>query len=373
MWTLLPLLLGTSVAAQDTETHSLFLTHCATCHGEEGDGKGVTVLPKPARSFLDGGFSYGNTRSAIGRTIEHGIPGTPMPSFAEALTNEQRAALVEYVIALGPERVEVVPADTVLEVTDRPRVVRGFLPSLAEGTPQWPRGLLVGLTSGTTFQYRADDVRLLAVRQGDFVERRDWSGRGGGALKPLGQVTQLVDGGNPSAPWTVDGRPLRARLTQTAIQGDQARVSYDLILDGRVAVKVTEIPSVTRTSAGAGFVREFRFEAVGNPVELALRWSAPIDREVQSDLYQNVVEGTARFEWLFTYVEDSERTGPTDPSRGRVQLVAIVTPDLEPDSEVHVDSLKVNLEPGDPASVRVHQITLVDRDSKNLFLQEVDL
>ena len=88
------------------ETRALFLAQCATCHGDDGGGKGVTVLPRPARSFLDGGFSYGNTREAIMRTVTHGIPGTPMPGFSAALDEAQRESLVEYVISLGPERKE---------------------------------------------------------------------------------------------------------------------------------------------------------------------------------------------------------------------------------------------------------------------------
>jgi len=191
----LPVLLGAAFPVhpgpQDTDTgvRARFLEHCASCHGEKGDGQGTTELPQPARSFLDGGFSYGNTRTAILRVITHGIPGTPMPSFVDAVTAAEREELVEYVIGLGPEREEVLPGETVLVVGDRPEIVRGALPPLTEGAPAFPRGILIGTTTGTTFQYRADDVRLLGVRQGGFVERADWTDRGGKPLKPLGTPT----------------------------------------------------------------------------------------------------------------------------------------------------------------------------------------
>lgn len=261
-----PLVLGLVLgAAQDSppgtpdgDVRALFLANCATCHGEAGDGKGVTELPRPARSFLDGGFSYGNTRDALLRTVTHGIPGTPMPGFGAALDEAQRAALVEYVISLGPERVEVQPNETVLAVGDRAQVVRGFVPAAVEGAPEFPRGLLVGLPTGTTFQYRADDVRLVAVRQGEFVERRDWGDRGGNPLKPLGAVTFLCDEGRPAPTFTLDGDALTAKLGSTRVDGEHARIAYRLVdADGRLRAQVVEEPTTRTTTLGAGFERRF--------------------------------------------------------------------------------------------------------------------
>lgn len=240
------------------ETRALFLAQCATCHGDDGGGKGVTVLPRPARSFLDGGFSYGNTREAIMRTVTHGIPGTPMPGFSAALDEAQRESLVEYVISLGPERKEVKPKETALAVGSRAQVVRGFLPGVIEGAPEFPRGLLVGLPTGTTFQYRADDIRLIAVRQGEFVERRDWGGRGGNPLNPLGRVTFLCDQGRPDSTFTQGTSSFSARLGSTRIESGLARIAYR-ILDGsgEVVARVAETPRNRTTTFGAGFERHF--------------------------------------------------------------------------------------------------------------------
>ncbi|MCZ6598874.1 MAG: c-type cytochrome, partial [Planctomycetota bacterium] len=105
---------------READVKVLFLTNCAACHGETGDGKGWTKLDRPARSFQDGGFSYGNTPEALFRTITVGIPGTQMPGFGTSLTEQERRMLADHVITLGPEGVVVEPEDTILVVRDRP-------------------------------------------------------------------------------------------------------------------------------------------------------------------------------------------------------------------------------------------------------------
>ena len=264
----LPLLLGAALSVpprpQDpvTGVRAHFLEQCASCHGEKGDGQGTTELPQPARSFLNGGFSYGNTRTAILRVITHGIPGTPMPSFVDALTSVEREELVEYVIGLGPEREEVLPGETVLVVSERPQIVRGALPPITEGAPAFPRGILIGTTTGTTFQYRVDDVRLLGVRQGEFVERADWTDRGGKPLKPLGTPTFLCEAGNPGPTFRLEGgEELVARLKGTWIEEGRAGITYQLLrADGSLVATVREAPRSVVTPYGPGFERRFEVE-----------------------------------------------------------------------------------------------------------------
>ena len=253
-------------AAPDAK--ALFSANCAACHGELGDGQGTTKLDRPARSFRDGGFSYGNTPDALFRTITFGIPGTPMPAFESSLGAPEREALAEYVVSLGPPVEHVDPESTVMRVGARPVIARGYLPPIVPdgesgpGTPGRPRGLLIGRPEGITFEYRVDDVRLLGLRQGDFVERRDWTGRGGAALAPLGTVVQLVEGGDPRAPFRLaDAGELEARLEGSWIDGDEAGVAYRLLRDGTVHAHVREAPRPAGTSAGAGFARTFRIVA----------------------------------------------------------------------------------------------------------------
>lgn len=209
---------------------ALYLEHCAKCHGEKGDGKGWTELDRPARSFLDGGFSYGNTRGALVRSIRHGIPGTPMPAFPDGvLTGAQRDELADFVIAFGPPGTVVEPGESVLRVLDRPVVVRGMLPPLGEGDAKVPRGLLVGFPTGTTFEYRADDVQLRVLRQGELVDRRDWGDRGGLELRPLGQVLRDLRTSNVAFDAESDAWGCRRALRGTEVSGAAVVLRYDLL------------------------------------------------------------------------------------------------------------------------------------------------
>lgn len=242
--------------------HELFVAQCATCHGEKGDGKGTTVLDRPARSFLDGGFSYGNTPEAVLRTITHGIPGSRMPSFAEALGEAERKALADYVIGLGPAGVSVRPGESVIIVRDRAVVVRGKLPRLEANGPEIPRGLLVGLPSGLSFEYRGDDVRLLAVRSGEFADRCDWGGRGGAALAPLGQRLRSLASDEPA--FLLGERGCNARLKSTVIDGAEATLAYDLFLEEKLVRQVRETPRTYRCALGLGWQRSFHAVARGD-------------------------------------------------------------------------------------------------------------
>jgi mono/diheme cytochrome c family protein len=279
---LLPLVLAAGAGLQqprpaapaDGDARAHFLEVCAACHGETGDGRGTTQLDRPARSFLDGGFSYGNTEEAIYRSLTYGIPGTPMPAAPDGWSEDRRRALARYVIALGPERKEVDPRDTVMVVADRALIARGHLPPIAKGKPERPRGLLIGLPSGASFEYRTDDVRLLGVRQGEFVERRDWKGRGGDPLKPLGKTTLLASGGDPG-PFarSVAGnarRDLAARLRGTWAKGRLAGIVYTLSAGDAPVAQVRESVQNLRASAGAGFLRTFAITGGAQDVALEL-------------------------------------------------------------------------------------------------------
>lgn len=86
-------------------THGLYRRHCARCHGVSGDGYGPTAryqAPYP-RNFQPGIFKFKSsargmppTEEDLLATLQHGLPGTAMPSFA-LLTDVERQALVQYV------------------------------------------------------------------------------------------------------------------------------------------------------------------------------------------------------------------------------------------------------------------------------------
>lgn len=213
---------------------SLYQRHCAGCHNDNGDGRGATILAqgKEARSFAQGGFAFGNTPEAIYNTISSGIPGSSlMQPFSAVMDEDERRMVAEYVLTLTPYGNPVLAAGSILVVKDRAEFARGKLPALREGLPEHPRGLMVGLPGGASFQYRVDDVRLIAMRRGGFVDRTDWNERGGGVLKPLGEIAYEVGAGDPQ-PWLfamVDGRPVPVELELTATRttgsaGQEAQV-----------------------------------------------------------------------------------------------------------------------------------------------------
>jgi mono/diheme cytochrome c family protein len=88
----------------------LYARNCAYCHGVNGDGQGTAPLGKfMARNFTAEKFKFTNTlnfsKSGGGTPtadhlvtlLEHGIPGSPMPSFA-SLPLIDRAAIVNHVL-----------------------------------------------------------------------------------------------------------------------------------------------------------------------------------------------------------------------------------------------------------------------------------
>ena len=87
----------------------LYVRECSACHGERGDGKGPAADftdPRP-RNFTKRLFKLRSTESGqppatsdILKTIEHGIPGSAMPSFA-FLGEDERKAIAAYVLKLA--------------------------------------------------------------------------------------------------------------------------------------------------------------------------------------------------------------------------------------------------------------------------------
>jgi cytochrome c oxidase cbb3-type subunit 2 len=84
---------------------------CAACHGEVGRGDGPSALTltddwghpiRPADLTKRWTFRGGPTREDIYRTFTTGLNGTPMPSFAESLSDAQRWQLVDYINSLDP-------------------------------------------------------------------------------------------------------------------------------------------------------------------------------------------------------------------------------------------------------------------------------
>jgi mono/diheme cytochrome c family protein len=257
----------------------LYRANCAPCHGEKGDGQGIVPLTRPARSFLEGAFSFGNTQKAVARTITNGIGGTQMPGFSAQLDAAAIQTLAEYVIALGPEQDIPLESATILHVGDRPQVVRGGLPPIQEGLAVVPRGLLLGGTDGLSFQYDAENVRLLGVRQGDFVKRKDWENRGGDLLEPLGTLIHVVDGGDPQSMWLLGSllggtMDVKLKLRATEISEGKAWIEYSLLDgNGKEFMAMRETGRALSLGGWSGYRRVFR--SIHRPPGLQLTLREP--------------------------------------------------------------------------------------------------
>lgn len=95
----------TSHAAKGKET---FQTVCVACHGPAGDGKGPAAVglkddwgePVTPADLRQPHLRSGDEPSDIFRVLMTGLNGTPMVSFAEAFSEEQKWDLVAYILTL---------------------------------------------------------------------------------------------------------------------------------------------------------------------------------------------------------------------------------------------------------------------------------
>lgn len=82
---------------------------CWECHGDEGKGDGEKApglkddfgFPIPPANLTTGQFKSGPDVKDIFRTMSTGLNGTPMPSYSDTVSEEDRWALSYYVLALS--------------------------------------------------------------------------------------------------------------------------------------------------------------------------------------------------------------------------------------------------------------------------------
>lgn len=98
---------------------------CFKCHGDlgKGDGPSAATLkdsweyPIKVRDFTTGVYLGGPTDRDLYLRFTTGMSGTPMPSFAESLNDEERWALVHYVQSLRvPHEEFTAPKDNLVQV-----------------------------------------------------------------------------------------------------------------------------------------------------------------------------------------------------------------------------------------------------------------
>jgi mono/diheme cytochrome c family protein len=123
-------------------------TGCVKCHGNLGRGDGpsaptlVDDLGQPIRAAnlaQSWTFRGGSSREDIFRTMTTGFNGTPMPSFVDALTTEQRWAITDFIVSLsgsdGPGYTNLVIAKYVPDPIDLAKGAASFESAFAARFP----------------------------------------------------------------------------------------------------------------------------------------------------------------------------------------------------------------------------------------------
>lgn len=103
--------------AHECRGRVLFLANCAACHGPQGRGDGPASAtledeagrPAPPADLTTRLWKSGRLPVDLLRTLSTGMDGTPMPSFGEALSAEDRWDLVAFLLALPDARREEAP------------------------------------------------------------------------------------------------------------------------------------------------------------------------------------------------------------------------------------------------------------------------
>ena len=114
-------------------------TGCLKCHGDLGRADGPSAptltddLGQPIRAAnltQSWTFRGGSSREDIFRTMTTGMNGTPMPSFTDSLSTEQRWAISDYIVSLsegnGPGYTNLVVAKPVQEQIDLAKGTASF-------------------------------------------------------------------------------------------------------------------------------------------------------------------------------------------------------------------------------------------------------
>ncbi len=153
---------------------------CATCHGAggEGDGSSAKTLrddwgyPTPPNNFTRGIYKGGGTDRDVYLRFSTGMNGTPMPSFAKHLSDEERWALVAYVRSLAGSSVAKQSTEGKLEAVRVDRIAENPF------DPGWDKitGVAVATMLAWQRQDKLDSVTVRAAHDGtSFALMLEWN------------------------------------------------------------------------------------------------------------------------------------------------------------------------------------------------------
>jgi mono/diheme cytochrome c family protein len=102
-WNLIAYLYALSMPQDHVEAgRTLYQAECARCHGEAGQGDGVEAqaLAQPLPSFADRAYVSARSLDEFFDAVTHGV-GEAMPAYGDALTADERWAVLDYVRTLS--------------------------------------------------------------------------------------------------------------------------------------------------------------------------------------------------------------------------------------------------------------------------------
>jgi mono/diheme cytochrome c family protein len=153
-------------------------TGCVKCHGNlgRGDGPSASTLTDEAGFPIRAAnlahswtFRGGSSREDIFRTMSTGFNGTPMPSFADSLSPEQRWAITDFIVSLsgtdGPGYTNLVVAKPVQDPIDLAKGTASF-----ESAPVARFPILGQITEpGRSFSPPATSVTVRAIYDAESI------------------------------------------------------------------------------------------------------------------------------------------------------------------------------------------------------------
>jgi mono/diheme cytochrome c family protein len=187
-------------------------TGCLKCHGNLGRGDGpsaptlVDELGQPIRAAnLSEPWTFrgGPSREDLFRTMSTGLNGTPMPSFSDSLSTEQRWAITDFILSLsgssGPGYTNLVVAKHVQDPIDLKNGAASF------GAAPVARFPIVGqiMEPGRAFHPPATSVTVQAIYDAESIAllvrwhdmRAEKAGKNGPSLPVPPEEEESATGG----------------------------------------------------------------------------------------------------------------------------------------------------------------------------------